>query len=477
MRRILIGCLSLLLCVPFQAQTDDPVLMTVNGKEIRKSEFEYFFNKNRTDEPVTPKTIKEYAQLYLNFKLKVEAAIDEGMDKSESFLNEFKTYRDMQAEDYVIDKAYLEDVARRTYESTKVSVGPEGLVYLTLISLEPDEKKGLGLDKCYQKLQEVHEALDAGADFVMVTQEKEFADLGVKSADVGWVTRTQVPEEVYDALFVLEPGQYSEAFVSRGVAFIVKAEACRDLGTYAENRDDIYEWMRGENSIYAEARRRVANKYADSLNWAVRNDSAVAYLDDVLEEVNTEFGNISREYHDGLLMFDISSREVWEKAVNDSLGRLAYFNSHRKQYKFDQPCFKGMVLFCLGEEIFHRVEDILKDTDMKDWVDSLVAFNKELLQVRVMKASAESDIFHQGENAYVDKIVFGKGEYEPMEYYSYVNVLGRVIKQPETIDDVASQVTEDYQNYLEKKWVDSLRKKYKYSINKKVLKQVCLDGE
>ena len=100
MKRILVGILAALVCMPFHGQTDDSVVMTVNGYDVSKSEFEYFFNKNRNDEPVTKKTLTQYADLYLNFKLKVQAALDEGMDKSESFLEEFKGYRNLLAEDY-----------------------------------------------------------------------------------------------------------------------------------------------------------------------------------------------------------------------------------------------------------------------------------------------------------------------------------------------------------------------------------------
>ena len=69
--------------------------MTVNGYDVSKSEFEYFFEKNNLENNISKKTVREYADLYLNFKLKVQAAIDEGLDKSESFINEYRMYRDM----------------------------------------------------------------------------------------------------------------------------------------------------------------------------------------------------------------------------------------------------------------------------------------------------------------------------------------------------------------------------------------------
>ena len=114
MRRILSCTVAVLLAMPLLAQVD-PVVMTVNGYDVTQSEFEYFFEKNNIETNVTKKTVRQYADLYLNFKLKVQAAIDEGLDKSESFISEYKMCRDMQAEDYVIDNDFLEDVARSSY--------------------------------------------------------------------------------------------------------------------------------------------------------------------------------------------------------------------------------------------------------------------------------------------------------------------------------------------------------------------------
>ena len=91
--------------------------------------------------------------------------------------------------------------------------------------------------------------------------------------------------------------------------------------------------------------------------------------------------------------------------------------------------------------------------------------------MRVLKGSSENGIFKQGQNEYVDKIVFGNGEYSPMKGYPYINVVGRVLKQPDSIDDVAGEVAEEYQKYLENEWLKKLRSKYKYKINKKVLKK------
>jgi peptidyl-prolyl cis-trans isomerase SurA len=101
-----------------------------------------------------------------------------------------------------------------------------------------------------------------------------------------------------------------------------------------------------------------------------------------------------------------------------------------------------------------------------------VKFNKERRVVRVMRGTSETGIFRKGQNAYVDKIVFGEGEFEPMKSFPYTNVIGRTIKKPECLGDVSSEVLEDYQNYLEQQWVSQLRSKYSFTINKKVLNDI-----
>ena len=70
MRRILSCIVTVLLCIPFHAQ-DNPVVMTVNGYDVPQSEFEYFFWKNNEDSVVSKKIIRQYADLYLYYKLKV----------------------------------------------------------------------------------------------------------------------------------------------------------------------------------------------------------------------------------------------------------------------------------------------------------------------------------------------------------------------------------------------------------------------
>ncbi len=470
MRRILSCTVAVLLGMPLLAQVD-PVVMTVNGYDVTQSEFEYFFEKNNIETKVTKKTVRQYADLYLNFKLKVQAALDEGLDKSESFLSEYKMCRDMQAEDYVIDYDFLEEVARNSYEQSLIEIGEPGLMHVFVMSATPDANVGRTLDDCFEQMKSVYEKLQAGGSFQDLAKEYSTDNLAASGGEAGWLAANQMPDDIADIILSLEPGQYSEPFVSNRTAFIVMLDARRDLGTYEDNRDDIYDWMR-DNGTFDKAKQRRANEYAARLGWTERDDAAVARLDSTLEEVEPDFGNISREYHDGLLVFDISNREIWERVSNHPEELNTYFEAHRKQFNFDKPCFKGMVLFCQKEEDFNELKAILEKQDMSEWVNSILAFNSNGIKVRVLRSSSETDLFRQGQNEYVDKVVFGQGEYKPMNGFPYVNVVGRVLKQPDSISDVAAEVSEEYQKYLENEWIKRLKSKYKYKINKKALKKV-----
>lgn len=473
MKRILSCILSVLFCVPFQAQ-DDPVIMKVNGYDVKKSEFEYFFRKNNTSAPVTKKSVREYAELYLNFKLKVQAAVDEGMDKSESFLKEFRTYRDMQAADYMIDTAYLETVARSTYENSVREVGPDGLMLLHLIAITPKEVTDATMREAYAQITEVYDMLEAGQDFGRLALRYSNDSSAKDEGEAGWVSRSQLPAELADEVFSIKEGEYTKPILYDDTFFILKAGPRRDIGTYEDNRDDIMRYLENSTPAVADAMNRKANSYAKRLGWEERDGVAVARLDSLLEEVEPEFGNISREYHDGLLVFDISSREVWDKIGSSTKEMEAYFKAHAQEYKFQEPCFKGMVFFCIDESLFRQVEKALDGLDMSKWADTIVTFNRENVRLRAVRSSSETGIFRKGQNAYVDYVVFGEGEPKTIGSFQYANYVGKILTAPESMQDVASQVAEDYQKYLESQWVKSLRKKYKYKIYKRALKKVSI---
>ena len=477
MRRVILFVFTVLLAVPFYAATNDPVVIRVNGQDVRKSEFEYFFRKNNADSVITRKTIRRYADMYLDFKLKVQDAISQGVDTTQAFRDEFKMYRDLQAESYLIDNDFIDEQIRKVYDNTFEQIGPAGMAYLLVISQVPDEEGDEeSMEACIDLMNSVYDRLCAGEDFRELAAEyscDEYAEVG---GELGWVSREDLPDVLNEIISNLRNGMFSKPFVINNNVYIVQLMETRSIGTYEEEKADIINWARENTTMFTVARYRKANEYASNLGWDVTDEAACARLDSLLEEVEPEFGLLAKEVYDGLLMYDVSSREVWNKVNLDSEGMKSWFEDNRGKYSFDGPRFKGMVFFCSDESVFRDLEAMLKDVDTNDWLDSLVAYNKDKVYVRVMRGPLGNGIFKEGQNAYVDNLVFGTGAvYDEVRNFPYVNTIGKIIDKPETVYDMQAEISEGYQKYLEQQWVQKLRKQYKHKIYRRALRKVSID--
>ena len=117
------------------------------------------------------------------------------------------------------------------------------------------------------------------------------------------------------------------------------------------------------------------------------------------------------------------------------------------------------------------VKKCVKKVPFADWNEKLRStFNADsVIRIRVVKG-----IFKVGDNALVDKEVFKKKDVKvtPTKDYPIDATFGKIIKAPQDYTDVRGQVTADYQDELEKAWVESLRNKYKFTVYKDVLATV-----
>jgi peptidyl-prolyl cis-trans isomerase SurA len=101
------------------AQNGDPVIMTVNGKKIKKSEFEYIYNKNNNENALDKKSFDEYVELFKNFELKVLEAESQKLDTTEAFRNELSEYRSQLAKTYLTDLEQNEQLLIDEYNQGK----------------------------------------------------------------------------------------------------------------------------------------------------------------------------------------------------------------------------------------------------------------------------------------------------------------------------------------------------------------------
>ena len=177
-----------------------------------------------------------------------------------------------------------------------------------------------------------------------------------------------------------------------------------------------------------------------------------------------------QEYHDGLLLYEISNKKVWEKANKDEAGLAAFFNKNKKKYAWDEPRFKGMVYHVKQQGDVKAVKNAVKGLPFEKWAEKLrTTFNNDsVLRIRV-----EKGIFKQGDNGFVDREIFKKNaEVKKLEKFPIDAVYGKKLKKPESYQDVRGLVVADYQEALEKEWVAELRRKYAVKVDENVLKTV-----
>ena len=198
---------------------------------------------------------------------------------------------------------------------------------------------------------------------------------------------------------------------------------------------------------------------------------------DSLAAVDPEMKYLMKEYHDGLLLYEISKQVVWDKGSSDEAGLQAYFKDHQKDYAWSEPRYKGIAYHVKEKGDVKAVKKCVKKLPFDQWADKLRStFNPD----SVVRIRVEIGIFKPGDNALVDTEVFktapkdganGK-QAAVLKDYPISAVYGKKLKRPENYTDVRGQVVSDYQDMLEKAWVYDLRQRYAFSVNKDVLKTV-----
>lgn len=451
---------------------DDPVLMTINGVPVLRSEFEYSYNKNNSEGVIDKKSVDEYVDLFVNYKLKVAAAVDEGLDTLTSFQNEFAQYRDQQIRPSFISDEDIEKEARRIYDRTQNVVDSLGGLIKPLHILIAVDQRGTDAQKnaAQQKADSVYNAIMAGADFAeMAKKHSDDKGSGMRGGELGWIQPGQTVEEFEKAAYALQVGEVSRPVLSDYGYHIIKMTEKKFFPPYDSLRTDIISFIdhRGIREQIIDEKieeYRKANGFsntADLMN--MRADSLAAQ--------DSDLANLIREYHDGLLLYEISNREVWDKAAKDEAGLANFFKKNKKRYKWDAPRFKGMAYHVKDQADVKNVKNSVKNVPFDKWAEVLrTTFNAD----SVKRIRVEKGIFKLGDNALVDRDVFKKKDAQVTTNPEYPidATFGKVIKAPKEYTDVRGQVVTDYQELLEKEWVARLREKYPVSINQQVLATV-----
>jgi peptidyl-prolyl cis-trans isomerase SurA len=161
---------------------NDEVLITIAGERISKTEFLNIYNKNNVNsEVIDKKSLEDYLELYINFKLKVKEAEELGMDTVSAFIQELNGYRNQLAQPYLTDEAMNEKLIREAYDRMFFDIRASHI----LIRMAPDALPADTL-AAYNRIVDIQNKIRQG---------KEFGNMAVEfSEDPSAKDRTGSPQ-------------------------------------------------------------------------------------------------------------------------------------------------------------------------------------------------------------------------------------------------------------------------------------------
>jgi len=200
------------------------------------------------------------------------------------------------------------------------------------------------------------------------------------------------------------------------------------------------------------------------------NEQLLAYEESKIEERYPEYKALLKEYREGILLFDLTNKKVWKKAVEDTIGLQAYYETHRGDYTWENRV-DATVYTCIDlptakkvkREIYKKHRNATTDAEILEKVNKVNALN---LQV-------ESDKFAKGSNNHIDatdwKVGIAKDILLKDGSYILIDIHELLASGNKELSETRGKVISDYQTELELNWIASLRAKYAVSINTEAL--------
>ena len=281
--------------------SSDPIVMTVNGVDIPRSEFEYLFHKNNQQQLV-PQTLEDYVEMFKIYKLKVADAKALGLDTTESFKKEMNQYRRELAAPFIADSAFIDKMANDMYVRSKEEVE------VSFIKI-PKTRNPYDNKAIKNKADSIRTILVNGADFAetaKVYSQDVAADLGGYH---GYMTVGRLPYQFEEALYTVSPNEISDVVELPDGYYILKPGQRRPT--------------RGKVEVAHILKLIPANASEAQIS---KSKSEIDSIYNILVESPFQFGELAIKYSD-------------DKASGRQEGKLPAFASGEMVPEFEEVAF------------------------------------------------------------------------------------------------------------------------------------------
>lgn len=273
-KAILFICITAYWSVQVQAQT----LFTYGTKTVSKDEFLKAFNKNPDTSGNRQEKIQQYLDLYINFKLKIQAALDEKLQTSESFQSESDNFKAQLTENYINEQANLGGLIHEAFIRSQKDI--------LLSQVFVEVKKAADSIAAYNQIRQAYNSLQNGQNFAEVaaafsTDESVRKEKG----KVGYITVFSLPYEMENMVYGLKPGSYSTIYRSSIGYHIFRNEGERP----SPGKRKIQQILIATPDIYTAEEKKAAAKLADSIYKVIKDGASFDQMADLYSAPNNSY--------------------------------------------------------------------------------------------------------------------------------------------------------------------------------------------
>lgn len=197
------------------------------------------------------------------------------------------------------------------------------------------------------------------------------------------------------------------------------------------------------------------NSFVDQNVWE--------YEENHLAEKEPKYRYLVDEYNDGILLFNLSEKRVWNKGHTDTVGLKAYYEANKNRFMWEER-LDASIYECKDKELGKQIKKWIKK-DLHDTTISRMAFEKHPLSLAIKYGK-----FQKNDHPAISKVKWKKGTHEVQgtDKYYIVVVKQKLPVQNKSLSEVRGPITSEYQTILEKQWIDELKAQYPVTISQQL---------
>ena len=201
------------------------------------------------------------------------------------------------------------------------------------------------------------------------------------------------------------------------------------------------------------------------------NISLLDYEKSQLENKYPEYKALINEYREGILLFDLTNKKVWKKAVEDTVGLNEFFQQNKENYTWDDRV-EATIYTCnnINTSLKVRAHIFKNKLGLESENDDLLSKANE---TNPLSLKIESKKYLKGDNKFIDELKWVKGTSSNIKQSDdsivIIDIHNVLPKTYKTLEETKGKVISDYQSELESAWINVLRNKYSVNVNKEVL--------